>query len=75
MQKTSKKLSLIALHTEQGEEQLEEVFYRNFKNMQGILFASRMDKFINGSEVLPHLLTTLTLIMGFTIACLIFDLN
>ena len=36
--------------TEQGEEQLEEVFYRNFKNMQGILFASRMDKFVNGKR-------------------------
>lgn len=34
----------------EGEEQLEEVFYRNFKNMQGILFASRMDKFINGKR-------------------------
>ena len=32
----------------EGEEQLEEVFYRNFKNMQGILLASRIDKFING---------------------------
>ena len=36
--------------TEQGEEQLEELFYRNFKNMQGILFASRMDKFVNGKR-------------------------
>ena len=34
----------------EGEEQLEEVFYRNFKNMQGVLFASRMDKFINGKR-------------------------
>ena len=34
----------------EGEEQIEEVFYRNFKNMQGILFASRMDKYINGKR-------------------------
>ena len=34
----------------EGEEQLEEVFYRNFKNMQGILLASRIDKFINGKR-------------------------
>ena len=34
----------------EGEEQLEEVFYRNFKNMQGIILASRMDKFINGKR-------------------------
>ena len=50
MQKISKKLSLIAFFIAEGEEQLEEVFYRNFKNMQGILFASRMDKFINGKR-------------------------
>lgn len=35
---------------QEGEEQLEEVLYRNFKNMQGILFAGRMDKFINGKR-------------------------
>lgn len=35
---------------EQGEERLEEVFYRNYKNMRGILFASRMDKFVNGKR-------------------------
>lgn len=34
----------------EGKEQLEEVFYRNFKNMQGILFASRLDKFVNGKR-------------------------
>lgn len=33
-----------------GEEKLEEVYYGNFKNMQGILFASRMDKFVNGKR-------------------------
>ena len=33
-----------------GEEQLEEVYYRNFKNIQGILFPSRTDKFINGKR-------------------------
>lgn len=32
------------------EEQLEEVFFRNFKNIQGILFASRIDKFINSKR-------------------------
>ena len=32
-------------------EQLEEIFYRNFKNVQGILLASRMDKFVNGKRV------------------------
>lgn len=35
---------------EEGKEQLEEVYYRNFKNMQGILFASRMDKFVDGKR-------------------------
>ena len=36
--------------TEDGAEKLEEVFNRNFKNMQGILFASRTDKFVNGKR-------------------------
>ena len=35
---------------DQGEDRLEEVFYSNFKNMQGVLFASRMDKFVNGKR-------------------------
>lgn len=34
----------------EGKEQLEEVYFRNFKNMQGVLFASRMDKFVNGKR-------------------------
>lgn len=38
------------ISVQESEEQLEEVFYRNFKNMQGILFASRTDKFINGKR-------------------------
>ena len=38
------------ISVKEGEEQLEEVFYRNFKNIQGILFASRIDKFINGKR-------------------------
>lgn len=38
------------LVAEEGIEQLEEVYFRNFKNMQGILFASRMDKFVNGKR-------------------------
>ena len=42
------KFERIAL--EEGLEQLEEVYYRNFKNMQGILFASRMDKFVDGKH-------------------------
>lgn len=33
-----------------GNEALEEVYFRNFKNMQGILFASRMDKFVEGKR-------------------------
>ena len=42
------KFERIAL--EEGLEQLEEVYYRNFKNIQGILFASRMDKFVDGKR-------------------------
>ena len=42
------KFERIAL--EEGVEKLEEVYYRNFKNMQGILFASRMDKFVDGKR-------------------------
>ena len=38
------------ISVKEGEEQLEEVFFRNFKNIQGILFASRIDKFINGKR-------------------------
>ena len=34
----------------EGEEQLEEYLYRNYKNMQGILFASRIDKFVEGKR-------------------------
>ena len=32
------------------EELVEEVHFRNFKNMQGVIFASRMDKFVNGKR-------------------------
>lgn len=38
------------IKTDQGVEKLEEVFYSNFKNMHGILFASRMDKFVEGKR-------------------------
>lgn len=34
----------------ENEEQLEEVFFRNFKTIQGVLFASRTDKFVNGKR-------------------------
>ena len=34
----------------EGKETLEEVYFRNFKNMQGILVASRMDKFVDGKR-------------------------
>lgn len=34
----------------EGKEALEEVYFRNFKNMQGILVASRMDKFVDGKR-------------------------
>ena len=34
----------------EGKERLEEVFYRNFKNIQGILLASRMDKYVDGKR-------------------------
>lgn len=33
-----------------GVEKLEEVYFRSFKNMQGIWFASRTDKFIDGKR-------------------------
>ena len=33
-----------------GESRIEEVFYRNYKTIHNILFASRMDKFVNGKR-------------------------
>lgn len=36
--------------TQEADKVLEEVYYRNFKNIQGILFASRMDKDVNGKR-------------------------
>ena len=43
------KFDRIAL--KEGEEQLEEVFFTNYKSMGGILFASRMDKFVDGKRL------------------------
>ena len=38
------------LVTRGGEELVEEVYFKNFKYMQGVVFASRVDKFVNGKR-------------------------
>ena len=38
------------LVSNEGVEQVEEVYFTNFKNMEGILFASRTDKFVDGKR-------------------------
>ena len=59
----------------EGEEQLEEVFYRNFKNMQGILFASRTDKFINGKRNFTTFVDDFNVNYGLYDSLFEFDLN
>ncbi|MDG1701425.1 MAG: hypothetical protein P8I61_00730 [Opitutae bacterium] len=38
------------LFLENDQEMLEEIYFRNFKSIQGIIFATRMDKYVNGKR-------------------------